>query len=354
MLYWPALKIAEELITELGALGFERAVYAGSLRRGKETVGDIDILAIGRPGGSAADKFSKLPQVERVISAGPAKASVRLKAGIQCDFRVVPGEVYGAALNYFTGSKEHNIILRGLAAKIGLSLSEYGLCKLSDTEHKRPVAGRTEEEIYEALDMQFIPPELREGAGETALAARRLIPELVTLGDIKGDAHNHTRFSDGAGSMEDMLLAAAECGFEWYFAGDHSTPLGVAHGMDFREYKSTRDALAALADRFPSLKLGRSIEMEILKDGALGFTDKEASDVDFVIGAVHSAFKLTEAAMMEMRTQIGGLEQVALDPAPIQTLVRRLQRRRDVVLRDARLPLRDRSGGGRKDFPAHH
>ncbi|MBI4803371.1 MAG: DNA polymerase/3'-5' exonuclease PolX [Elusimicrobia bacterium] len=297
MLYWPALLLAEELIKELRLLSFERAAYAGSLRRGRETVGDIDLLAAGRPDGSATGKFAKLPQVERVLALGPAKASIRLKAGIQCDFRIVPGGVYGAALNYFTGSKEHNIVLRELARKKGLSLSEYGLCRLSDTEHKYPLAAGTEEEIYEALGLQFIPPELREGAGEVALASRKLIPELVKLADIKGDAHNHTDFSDGVNTMEEMVRAASECGFEWYFAGDHSIPLGVVHGLDFKGYSSTRDELSALAAKFPALKLGRSIEMEILKDGSLGFTDKEAAGTELVIGAVHSSFKLAEAAM---------------------------------------------------------
>jgi len=299
MLYWPALKLAGELIKELSLLGFERAAYAGSLRRGRETVGDIDLLAAGRPDGSATGRFAKLEQVERVLALGPAKASVRLKAGIQCDFRIVPGGVYGAALNYFTGSKEHNIVLRELARKKGLSLSEYGLCRLSDAEQKYPLAAKTEQEIYEALGLQFIPPELREGAGEVELASKKLVPELVTLADIKGDAHNHTDFSDGQNSMEEMVRAAAECGFSWYFAGDHSKPLGVVHGLDFKEYSSTRDELSALASRFPALKLGRSIEMEILKDGSFGFTDKEAAGTELVIGAVHSSFKLAETAMTE-------------------------------------------------------
>jgi len=232
-----------------------------------------------------------------VLALGPAKAIVRLKAGIQCDFRVVPGEVYGAALNYFTSSKEHNIQLRELAGKKGLSLSEYGLCKLADTEHRNPLASGTEEDIYSALGLQFVPPELREGAGEVELAAKKLIPELIELADVKGDAHNHTDFSDGQDSMEEMVRAAAGRGFEWYFAGDHSVPLGVVHGLDPEEYRATREELAALAPKFPALKLGRSIEMEILKDGSLGFNDEEAAGTDLLIGAVHSAFRMDEGSM---------------------------------------------------------
>ena len=297
MLYWEALTLAESLIKELTALGFERVAYAGSLRRGQETVGDIDLLAAGRPDGSVTEKFSRLAQADKVLAVGPTKASVLLKSGIQCDLRIVPPEIYGSALNYFTGSKEHNILLRELALKKGLTLSEYGLCRLADTEHKNPVAARTEEEIYSALGLQYIPPELRQGRGEVALAAKDRLPELVTLADIKGDAHNHTDFSDGVSSMEEMLEAAQGMGFEWYFAGDHSKPLAIVRGLDLEAYRVSRKKLFALSKRFPRLKLGRSLEMEILKDGSLGFIDEEAKEVDFIAASVHSSMKLGREEM---------------------------------------------------------
>ena len=297
MLYWEALALAESLIQELTALGFERVTYAGSLRRGKETVGDIDLLAAGRPDGSATEKFTRLTQTAKVLAVGPTKASVLLKSGIQCDFRIVPPEVYGSALNYFTGSKEHNVLLRELALKQGMSLSEYGLCRLPDTEHRRPVASRTEEDIYAALGLDYIQPELREGRDELALAAKKRLPELLTLRDIKGDAHNHTDFSDGVGSMEEMLEAARGMGFEWYFAGDHSKPLGIARGLDLEAYRASRKKLFALSERFPGLKLGRSLEMEILKDGSLGFNYEEIKEVDFVAASVHSSMRMGREEM---------------------------------------------------------
>lgn len=297
MLYWEALALAGNLVRELTGLGLERVAYAGSLRRGKETVGDIDLLAAGRPDGSATDKFIRLSQADKTLAAGPAKASVLLKSGIQCDLRIVPPEIYGAALNYFTGSREHNILLRELALKKGMSLSEYGLCRLSDTEHRRPVASGTEEEIYAALGLQYVPPELREGRDELSLAAQYRLPELVTFSDIKGDAHNHTNISDGTASMEEMLEAARGIGFEWYFAGDHSKPLAIVHGMDLEEYRETRKALFALSKRFPGLKLGRSLEMEILKDGSAGFTVEEAKEVDFIAASVHSSMRLGREEM---------------------------------------------------------
>jgi len=299
MLHWEARVIAEELLKLAASLGLEKAAYAGSLRRGRETVGDIDILAVGRPDGTATEKFSKLDRVEKVLSVGPTKCSVILKDGIQCDLRVVPANLYGSAMNYFTGSKEHNVALRGLALKMGLTLSEYGLCKLADKEHKKPVASRTEEEIYKALGLAYIPPELRENRGEIELARKRALPELIELSDVKGDIHNHTAHSDGAATMEEMLARAAALGFKWYFCGDHSKPLAIANGMDYKKYEETRAELAALSKKFPKLKTGRSIEMEIMKDGSLGFSAKEAAKVDFVVGSVHSAFKMPEAEMTD-------------------------------------------------------
>ena len=301
MLYWHARRIAEELLKEAGSLGLEKAAFAGSLRRGRETVGDIDILAAGRPDGAATGKFCRLARVEKILSAGPAKCSVLLRDGIQCDLRIIPADRYGAALNYFTGSKEHNVALRELAQKKGLTLSEYGLCRQADKEHKKPVAARTEEEIYAALGLAYIPPELREGRGELELARKKNIPELIEFSDVKGDAHNHTVQSDGAGTMAEMLERGAALGFKWLFLGDHSKPLGIAGGMDFKTYDKTRTELARAAKKFPGLRTGRSIEMEILKDGSLGFSDKEAAQVDLVIGALHSAFRMPRGEMTPTR-----------------------------------------------------
>ena len=294
MLYWPARQLALSLLERLGA---EKAVYAGSLRRGRETVGDLDLLCAGRPDGTLTAEFSKLPEVVRVLSAGPSKASVILASGIQCDLRVVLPEVYGAALNYFTGSKEHNIILRELALKKGLTLNEYGLFRLEDKEQKHPIAATTEQKIYSALGLQYIEPELREGRGEVELALQGRLPRLIELKDIKGDAHNHTNISDGKSSMAEMLEAAKAIGYEWIFLGDHSKSLGVVHGMDHKEYLSTKAGLLETAKLFPGLQTGRSIEMEIDKKGRLEFSDGEIKEVDLVVASVHSSMRLGEEEM---------------------------------------------------------
>jgi len=297
MLYWPARRLALSLLERLRALGAEKAAYAGSLRRGRETVGDLDLLCAGRPDGTLTAGFSKLPEAAKILSVGPTKAAIILASGIQCDLRVVPPEVYGAALNYFTGSKEHNIVLRELALKKGLTLNEYGLFRLEDKERKRPVAARTEEEIYSALGLEYIAPELREGRGEVELALTGRLPKLVELKDIKGDAHTHTDISDGKDSMSGMLEAARSLGYEWVFLGDHSKSLGVVHGINFKEYLSSRADLLEAAKNFPGLKAGRSIEMEIDKTGRLEFSDGEIKEVDLVVASVHSSMRLGEEEM---------------------------------------------------------
>lgn len=290
-LYWPALKAAGEIVSAVKQLGGKDPVFAGSLRRGLETVGDLDILCLGRMDGVLTGKFAGLPEVERTLAAGKTKATVLLKSGMQCDLRVVPPESYGAALAYFTGSKSHNVLLRELALKKGFTLSEYGLFRLSDKEKKRPVASRSEEDIYRALGLQFVPPELREGRGELALAAAGKLPELVTLGDIRGDLHNHTTLSDGADTMADMLAAARGLGWDWMFVGDHTRSLGVVHGLDYAAYARSRAELAKAVTKIPKFSAGRSLEMEISRKGELEYSDGDIKNVDLVIGAVHSALK---------------------------------------------------------------
>ncbi len=289
-LWWEALRLAEALLPRVAELGGEKPAYAGSLRRGRETVGDIDMVCCGRMDGTLIAKFSRLPEVLRVLAAGETRASVVLRSGLQCDLRVVPEASYGAALSYFTGSKEHNVRLRERALKRGLTLSEYGLFRLKDKGRKRPVASRTEEDVYRALGLDYIPPELREAGGEIELAARGALPRLVEMGDIKGDFHNHTSLSDGADSMRDMLAAAGGLGLEWTFLGDHSSSLGVARGLDFKAYEKSRGELVALSAEL-GVAAARSIEMEVDRNGALEFPAEEIGRVDLVVAAVHSALK---------------------------------------------------------------
>ncbi|MBI4655400.1 MAG: DNA polymerase/3'-5' exonuclease PolX [Elusimicrobia bacterium] len=297
ILYWNARLIAEEILREIRSSGFGNPVYAGSLRRGKETIGDIDILCNGRPDGVLAEKLSKLSCVERTLSTGPTKVSVILKKGVQVDIRIIPEESFGAALCYFTGSKEHNVLLREIALKKGFTLNEYGLFRISDKKQKKPIASGTEEEIYRALGLQFIPPELREARGELELAAKKTIPELVSASDVKGDIHNHTNLTDGKSSFEEMLEKAVSMGWEWIFIGDHTLSLGVAHGLDYARYAETKKTLEKASAKFPRIKTGRSIEMDILKTGDLDFSHEELEKTDLVIGAVHSSLRMKEEEM---------------------------------------------------------
>lgn len=299
LLYWNAKIISEKIMQKLREFGVANVTCAGSLRRGKETIGDIDILCTGRMDGTITSKFSKIEHVEKILSIGQTKASVLLKDKIQCDLRIVPEESFGAALMYFTGSKEHNVLLREFALKKGWTLNEYGLFKASDKAQKRPIASRTEEKIYETLGIQFIPPELREGRGELDLALKKSLPELVCKEDINGDIHNHTIWTDGVNSFEEMAQTGMSKGWTWLFLGDHSVSLGVTHGLDYKKYIETRKELLKIAKKFPGLKLGRSIEIDILKNGDMDFNEEEMKDTDIAIGAVHSSLHMKEEQMTE-------------------------------------------------------
>lgn len=308
MLWWEADLLMAEMLSALRSCpSVVELSPAGSLRRGKETVGDLDILCTARGGGRAVEFFTKLPQVERVMAAGESKAMVRLKAGVQCDLRVVPPESFGAALQYFTGSKEHNVALRELALRAGYSVNEYGLFKVGKgakpkdgARPGRPVAGRTEREIYEKLGLQLIPPELRENRGELEAARRKDgLPDLIQLGDVRGDFHNHTRLTDGTHSLEEMARAAEGMGWEWVALGDHSQSLKVAHGLSVVDLKATQEELLSIQKKMPGIRLMRSMEVDILKDGALDYPDEVLGSLDVVVGSVHTLFQMPEDVMTE-------------------------------------------------------
>jgi DNA polymerase (family 10) len=282
-----------------GFPGVARAELAGSLRRGRETVGDIDLLAAAADGGAVVERFVKLGLIERVLAAGPTKASVRLIGGLQCDLRAVPERSFGAALLYFTGSKAHNVKLRGLALKKKLTLNEYGLFKLSDRLMKKPVAGRSEEEVYAALGLPYIEPELREDRGELEAAAAGRLPRLVTLQDVKGDFHNHSSHTDGRQTMEEMARAAQARGWEWTALGDHSQSLKITNGLSVPRLRESFKELAAVQKKVPGIRLMRSMEVDILQDGAMDYEDEVLDEIDVVIASVHSRFKQPEAEMTE-------------------------------------------------------
>jgi len=281
-----ALPLVEDVIAELKARGVREAVAAGSLRRMRETIGDIDILASGRDGSKIVRTFASLPHVARVLGAGETKGSVVMDNGIQVDLRVVPAESFGAALQYFTGSKAHNVHLRKIARERGLKLSEYGVFR-----GKRRIAGRTEEEVYAALGLPVIPPELREDRGEIEAAQQGHLPDLVQLSDIKGDLHVHTDWSDGHNSIEEMVRAARDLGYRYLVISDHTRALKVFGGLDAARLKEQIRAVREVDRKIGGIRVLTGTEVDIRADGSLDLPDAALAEVDFVIASVHSGFK---------------------------------------------------------------
>jgi len=293
-LYHIAKLTALKIIDYIKGYGYKKVEFAGSLRRGKETVGDIDILAVG--GNKVIDIFLKNPYIEMVLSKGNLKASVVLKNGIQCDFRVFDEKSFGAALCYFTGSKSHNIRIRELAIKKGYILNEYGLFK--NNKSKTYICGKTEEEIYEKLGLSYIPPELREDLGEIELALNAKIPKLVELKDIKSDIHCHTSYTDGVNNIAEIVAYLSER-YQWFFISDHSIPLNFVKGLDFNKYIQTRNELLSLRKNYRNIYFDRSIELEVLKDGSLAYSLDELKNVSLVISAIHTSLNLNKKDQTE-------------------------------------------------------
>ncbi len=292
-----AYPIAQRIIAALEPLReVKRIAAAGSLRRWRETVGDIDILVASSDAAKVITHFTHLEDVERVLAEGSTKGSVITKERIQVDLRVVEEESYGAALAYFTGSKEHNIRLREMAIKKGMKLSEYGVFKKSGKVEKL-IAGRTEEEIYKVLGLPFIPPEIREDAGELEAAKKGELPELVDLGDIKGDLHSHSNYSDGAASMEEVARAAMKKGYKYILLTDHSKSLTVANGLSDSRRLEQFAAIDKLNAKLKGFRILKGAEVDILADGSLDMSDELLDRLDVVYAAVHSRFKMSRAEM---------------------------------------------------------
>lgn len=266
----------------------------GSLRRGVETCGDIDILVSGTDG-ALMDRFVEYPQVERVLGHGATKSSVLIRGGFQADLRLVEPESRGAAMQYFTGSKAHNIALRDRALSRGLKLNEYGLFQTAD---ELKVAGATEQEIYEALGLAWVPPELREDRGEVLAAEGRTLPSLLNVGDLRGDLHMHTTESDGRASIAEMADAARAAGLEYIAITDHSQSLAMANGLDERRALAHAARIRA-ADGQHGVRLLAGIECDILPDGRLDLADDCLAALDIVIASVHSAFNQDRQQMTE-------------------------------------------------------
>lgn len=291
-----ASAIADDIVQFLQqAVGPVDLVPVGSLRRGAETCGDIDILAVGAEQ-RIMDVFVTHPRVDRVLGHGETKSSVRLHGGMQVDLRVVPPESRGAALQYFTGSKAHNVALRDRALKAGLTLNEYGLFRRDDNT---AVAGDDEERVYAALGLPWIAPELREDRGEFQLAAEGRLPRLVTVDDIRGDLHMHTTATDGRDSIEAMAEAAHARGYRYIAITDHSQALAMANGLDERRALEHARRVRALNGRYEGLTLLAGIECDILEDGQLDLSDDCLAELDVVVASVHSRFSQDEAQMTD-------------------------------------------------------
>jgi len=282
-----AYPVARRIIAELKRNPQSKDVQAaGSLRRMKETVGDVDILVSGENGADIVKSFVTMHGVTQVLASGDTKGSVRVEEGVQVDLRVVREDEFGAALQYFTGSKEHNIRLREIAKKQGLKISEYGIFKAD-----KKIGGSREEDIYKALGMDWIPPELRENRGEIEAARQGKLPDIVRLSDIKGDLHNHSNWSDGAPTMEEMAEYAIKKGYRYLVVSDHSQSLHVAHGLKNEELLEQIDEIDRLNDKYKGFTLLKASEVDIKTDGSLDFPDKLLEKLDVVIAAIHSGFK---------------------------------------------------------------
>jgi DNA polymerase (family 10) len=276
--------------------GVQRVEPAGSYRRRRETIGDLDILAACDEPALAMDRFARAGEV---IMRGDTKCSIRLSSGAQADLRIVPDESFGAALHYFTGSKAHNVAVRTLAVRKGLTINEYGVFEaLPDGTQGRRVSGEKEEDVFAALGLPWIPPELREDRGEIAAAAEGHLPRLLELQDIQGDVHMHTTTTDGSASVEEMALAAAERGRKYIAITDHSKALAMARGLDEERLRSHAAAIDAVDRSLRGrIRVFKGIEVDILRDGALDLAAESLRELDVVIGSVHSIFHLPREEM---------------------------------------------------------
>ncbi|MBW2039452.1 MAG: DNA polymerase/3'-5' exonuclease PolX [Deltaproteobacteria bacterium] len=279
-----AFPIVQETVEEMEQLPQVRSISAcGSFRRMKETVGDIDILCTGDDGGKIIDHFVHLPGITRILAAGETKGSVIVGDRYQVDLRVVPTGSYGAALQYFTGSKQHNIHLRTIAKGLGLKISEYGVFR-----EQQPVGGQEEEDVYRALGLRWIDPELREDLGEVEAAAADRLPLLIQYGDIKGDLHVHSNYSDGTGTLEELMVEAQRRGYQYIAVCDHSRSAKYARGLEVEKLMEKVERIRKLNEGSTGTKLLAGTEVDIIPNGSLDYPDEVLKELDFVVAAIHS------------------------------------------------------------------
>jgi len=293
---YPIIKQIEKSLWQVA--GVRNAIAAGSVRRMKETIGDIDYLVTASDPEPVMDFFTKMPQVSEVVARGPAKAFVRLKTGIDADLLVVPDESWGSALQYFTGSKEHSVELRKIAISKGLRLNEWGVYR-----GEKRVAGAKEEDVYQALGLQWIPPEMRENAGEIELARQNKIPRLVEYGSLKGDLQVHSENSDGTATIEEMARGAKEFGLDYVAITDHTKSLALAGGLDEKKLLDQAAKIAQINDGLDGIRVLASAEVNIMKDGSLDISDNVLDKLDLVGAAIHSYFSLPIKEQTERLTR---------------------------------------------------
>jgi DNA polymerase (family 10) len=293
------IAVAEEIVETLldylkQAGGVQAAVAAGSYRRRRETVGDLDILVTGGKGAEVMERFTGYDEVREVVSKGETRSTVILRSGLQVDLRVVPQESYGAALHYFTGAKAHNVAIRTLGVKKGLKINEYGIFRGEER-----IGGEREADVFAAVGLPFIPPELREDRGEIEAAQQGRLPELVELDDIRGDLHAHTRATDGRSTLEEMAQAARDLGYDYLAISEHSQAVTVARGLDEKRLRRHLEAIDRLNETFRDFRLLKAIEVDILEDGSLDLPDAVLKELDFTVCAIHSKFDLPEKKQTE-------------------------------------------------------
>lgn len=293
-----AMLISREIVSALKAdKNVLQVSPAGSLRRYKETIGDIDILATTEKEKerSVVERFTQLPLVKRVLAAGGTKATILNENDVQVDLRVVEPSSYGAAMQYFTGSKEHSVALRERARQKGLTINEYGVFKIG--KKGKAIAGETEEEVYKALGLPYIPAPLRENRGEIEAALKHELPTLVVRKEIRGDTHVHSDYSDGTNTIEEMAQKARSMGYEWMVSTDHSVSLRIAHGLDLTRLEEKIARIKRINRKYKDFKILCGVELDILSDGTLDYPDRVLKDLDFVVASVHSSFKQSEEDM---------------------------------------------------------
>jgi len=289
---FPKVEIIKKKLEKLE--GVERVDVAGSVRRMKETIGDIDFLVISKKPKRVMSFFASQPEIKKIWGMGSTKLSVRTKEGFDVDIRVLPKKNYGAALQYFTGSKEHNIALRRIAIEKGMKLSEYALFKKG-----KIIVGSSEEGIYQALGMEIIPPELRENQGEVEASLKRSLPKIIKLTDIKGDLHVHSDWDGGENSIKEIALISRQLGYEYIGIADHTKFLRIENGLDEKQLTKRNREIEKLNQVQTGFRILKGAEVNILKNGSLDIKDEALKKLDFVIAGVHSNFKMAEKEMTE-------------------------------------------------------